>query len=179
MAELVLCARRSGGRRGGRREPPGLRRYVAESRAGSPLHLRAGRSRRPRTRRAGAVRARAREGVSHLHRCESRVRSDARGHLAQPARGHRRRRRGRAGGGRGRGAAGPILSTQSLREALPSDVAGTLAFGTSPDGTVIGPEDFAATRTVSFSIEVPPRRPRPRVSSGCRARQRQERGRCA
>jgi hypothetical protein len=61
-----------------------------------------------------------------------------------------------AGAGRGRGAAGPILSTQSLREALPADVARTLAFGTSPDGTVMGPEDFAATRTVSFSIEVPP-----------------------
>ena len=63
-----------------------------------------------------------------------------------------------AGGaaGRGRGASGPILSTRSLRLALPADVGGPLAFGTSPDATVMGPEDFAATRTLSFSIEVPP-----------------------
>ena len=61
-----------------------------------------------------------------------------------------------AGGGRGRGPAGPILSTQSLRATLPADVAGTLGFGTSPDGSVVGPEDFAATRTVSFSIDLPP-----------------------
>ena len=59
------------------------------------------------------------------------------------------------GGGRGRGAGGPILSTHSLRAVLPADVAGSLAFGTSPDGTAMGPEDFAATRTVSFSIDVP------------------------
>jgi hypothetical protein len=59
------------------------------------------------------------------------------------------------GGGRGRGPAGPILSTQSLRAMLPADVAGPLGFGTSPDGTVMGPEDFAATGTVSFSIAVP------------------------
>jgi hypothetical protein len=58
--------------------------------------------------------------------------------------------------GRGRGAAGPILSTRSLRAAVPADVAGTLAFGTSPDGTALGPEDFATTGTVSFTIDVPP-----------------------
>ena len=61
-----------------------------------------------------------------------------------------------AGGGRGRGAAGPVLSTRSLREALPPDAAGALGFGTSPDGTVLGSDDFAATRTVSFTIDVPP-----------------------
>ena len=60
------------------------------------------------------------------------------------------------GGGRGRGPAGPILSTQSLRAMLPADVAGTLGFGQSPDGTVLGPDDFAATQTVSFSIDLPP-----------------------
>jgi hypothetical protein len=58
--------------------------------------------------------------------------------------------------GRGRGAAGPILSTRSLRAALPADVAGTLAFGTSPDGTTLGPEDLATSGTVSFTIDVPP-----------------------
>ena len=59
------------------------------------------------------------------------------------------------GGGRGRGA-GPILSTQSLRAVVTADVAATLGFGTSPDGTVSGPDDFAATQTVSFSIDIPP-----------------------
>ena len=59
------------------------------------------------------------------------------------------------GGGRGRGAAGPVLSTHSLRAVLPADVAASLAFGTSPDGTVMAPEDFAATGTVSFSIDLP------------------------
>ena len=58
--------------------------------------------------------------------------------------------------GRGRGAAGPILSTRSLRLALPADVAASLAFGTSPDATVMGADDLAATKTVSFSIAVPP-----------------------
>ena len=46
-------------------------------------------------------------------------------------------------------------STQSLRSVLPADVAATLAFGTSPDGTAIGPDDFATTGTVSFTIDVP------------------------
>jgi hypothetical protein len=60
-----------------------------------------------------------------------------------------------AGAARGRGPGGPVLSTRSLRTALPADVAASLAFGTSPDGTAMGPEDFAAGRTVSFSIDVP------------------------
>ena len=38
---------------------------------------------------------------------------------------------------------------------LPADAAATLGFGTSPDGTAMGPEDFATTRTVSFSIDPP------------------------
>jgi hypothetical protein len=58
--------------------------------------------------------------------------------------------------GRGRGFAGPVLSTRPLRAALPADVAGALAFGTSPDGTAMGPEDFATTGTVSFTVDVPP-----------------------
>jgi uncharacterized protein DUF1592/uncharacterized protein DUF1588/uncharacterized protein DUF1595/uncharacterized protein DUF1585 len=57
--------------------------------------------------------------------------------------------------GRGRGVAGPILSIQSLRTALPADAARTLAFGTSPDGTAIGADDFATTGMVSFTIDVP------------------------
>ncbi|CAN5809337.1 hypothetical protein BH24ACI4_BH24ACI4_28750 [soil metagenome] len=62
---------------------------------------------------------------------------------------------GAVAGGRGRGAAGPILSTQSLRSLLPADVAATLAFGTSPDGTSVGPDDFATTGPASFEIDVP------------------------
>jgi hypothetical protein len=56
-------------------------------------------------------------------------------------------------GGRGRGAAGPILSTRPLREVLPPEVSASLKFGTSPDGTSLGPDDFATTETVSFAIE--------------------------
>ena len=59
------------------------------------------------------------------------------------------------GAGRGRGLAGPILSTKPLLAALPPDVARTLAFGTSPDGTSMGPEDFATTGPVSFTIDLP------------------------
>ena len=59
------------------------------------------------------------------------------------------------GAGRGRGAAGPVLSTQPLRAVLRTDAAAALKFGTSPDGTAIGPEDFATTGTVSFSIDAP------------------------
>ena len=55
----------------------------------------------------------------------------------------------------GRGAAGPVLSTRPLRSVLSPDVAATLAFGTSPDGTTLGPEDFATSATVSFAIDVP------------------------
>ena len=58
-------------------------------------------------------------------------------------------------GGRGRGFAGPVLSTRPLREALTPDVAESLKFGTSPDGTAIGPDDFATTGTVSFAIAAP------------------------
>ncbi len=55
----------------------------------------------------------------------------------------------------GRGGPGPILSTQSLRSVLPPDVAAALAFGTSSDGTAIGPDDFATAGPVSFTVDVP------------------------
>ena len=38
---------------------------------------------------------------------------------------------------------------------LPADAAAALAFGSSPDGTPIGPDDFATTGSVSFVIDVP------------------------
>ena len=63
--------------------------------------------------------------------------------------------RGAPGAGAGRGAAGPVLSTEPLRSILAADAAAALAFGTSPDGTVVGPDDFATTGPVSFQITVP------------------------
>jgi hypothetical protein len=57
--------------------------------------------------------------------------------------------------GPGRGFAGPVLSTQSLRALLSPESASALGFGISPDGTAIGPDDFATTDTVSFTIDVP------------------------
>jgi cytochrome c553 len=64
---------------------------------------------------------------------------------------------GRAGqaAGAGRGSAGPILSTQPLRSLLAADAASLLAFGTTPDGTTIGADDFATAATASFEIDVP------------------------
>jgi len=61
-----------------------------------------------------------------------------------------------AGGQGGRGAPAPILNTQPLRFALPIDVAATFKFGTSPDGSTMGPDDFATTGPVSFEFTVPP-----------------------
>ena len=60
------------------------------------------------------------------------------------------------GAGPGRGAAGPVLSTQSLRTALPPEAAAALRFGGSPDGSVLGTDDFATTGPLSFTIDVPP-----------------------
>jgi Protein of unknown function (DUF1592)/Protein of unknown function (DUF1588)/Protein of unknown function (DUF1587)/Protein of unknown function (DUF1595)/Protein of unknown function (DUF1585)/Planctomycete cytochrome C len=57
--------------------------------------------------------------------------------------------------GRGRGPAGPVLSSKPLREVLPADVVAALKFGTTPDGTAIGSDEFATTDTVSFTIEAP------------------------
>jgi mono/diheme cytochrome c family protein len=48
--------------------------------------------------------------------------------------------------------AGPILSTQSLRGLLAPDVVLALGFGTSPDGSAVGPDDFAFTGPVSFEV---------------------------
>lgn len=62
--------------------------------------------------------------------------------------------RGGAAAGRGRGPA-PTLSEQPLRTVLPAEVAATLAFGTSPDGSTMGPDDFATTGPVTFDIDFP------------------------
>jgi hypothetical protein len=59
-----------------------------------------------------------------------------------------------AGAAEGRGRGGAVLSTQPLRSLLAPDVAAALSFGASPDGTAIGPDDFATAGSVSFSIDV-------------------------
>ena len=60
-----------------------------------------------------------------------------------------------AGGGRGRGGQGQVLSTEPLRVVLPAEAAARLGFGTSPDGTMLGPDDFATTETVAITIAPP------------------------
>jgi mono/diheme cytochrome c family protein len=49
---------------------------------------------------------------------------------------------------------GPILASRPLREAISMEAARALAFGVSPDGSAVGPGDFAASS--AFSFEVPP-----------------------
>ncbi len=48
---------------------------------------------------------------------------------------------------------GPIVETRTLRSVLPADVVARLGFGTSPDGTPLGPDDFAAREGTSFTID--------------------------
>ena len=50
---------------------------------------------------------------------------------------------------------GTVLATQPLRALLPADRLAALKFGTSPDGSAMGPDDFAATAPVSFQVDVP------------------------
>ncbi len=60
-------------------------------------------------------------------------------------------------GARGtRAAAGPVLSTQSLRSLLQADTVAKLAFGRSPEGSALGPDDFATTETITLELAVPP-----------------------
>jgi hypothetical protein len=61
-----------------------------------------------------------------------------------------------AAGAAGRGRGGPVLSTQPLRAVLPPEAADALEFGTSPDGSAMGPDDFATASTTSFVVDVPP-----------------------
>ncbi|MGH9309721.1 MAG: DUF1592 domain-containing protein, partial [Vicinamibacterales bacterium] len=48
-----------------------------------------------------------------------------------------------------------VLSTRPLRSVLSPEQAAALAFGTSPDGAEMGPDDFATTGPVSFAIDIP------------------------
>ena len=150
VAELVFRARRSRGRRRRRRKPAGLRRHDARGRPGAQVHLRPGRARRARARPGGACSGRGvrHDRLSDVHQPQSHAGRDAGRDLAQSARGVPARQ-----GARGANAA--VLSTQPLRAVLPPAAAAALAFGTSPDGAAIGPDDFATTGTVSFTVEVP------------------------
>ena len=56
---------------------------------------------------------------------------------------------------RQRSLSGDILATQPLRTMLSPERAAALKFGTSPDGSALGPDDFAATGPLSFEINVP------------------------
>jgi len=52
---------------------------------------------------------------------------------------------------------GPILATLPLRAVLPPDQAAAFKFGESPDGTPLGPDDFAATGPLAFQLSGPVR----------------------
>ena len=50
---------------------------------------------------------------------------------------------------------GPIVETRPLRSVLRADVVARLGFGSSPDGTTLGPDDFATREGTSFTIDTP------------------------
>lgn len=60
-----------------------------------------------------------------------------------------------AGGARGRGTPGPVLASQPLRELLSPEAVTLLGFGRSPDGSKLGPDDFATTGPVVLEIYPP------------------------
>ncbi len=162
VAQLVFRARRSGGRRRGRREPARLRRHTLNVEPSHeyayPLGPRAGRGRgAPTPPATGPTKVYLTfsninpvPGTSPviLWRNPRIVTRAAPPAIAPGAPA--------AAAGRGRGAAGPILSTRSLRAVLPADAAAALKFGASPDGSAIGPDDFATAETVSFAIDPAP-----------------------
>lgn len=47
---------------------------------------------------------------------------------------------------------GPVIATRSLRSVLPPEQAAAFKFGRSPDGTPLGPDDFAATGPLAFQL---------------------------
>jgi hypothetical protein len=47
---------------------------------------------------------------------------------------------------------GPIIATRPLRSVLPTGQAAAFQFGRSPDGTPLGPDDFAATGPLAFQL---------------------------
>jgi mono/diheme cytochrome c family protein len=51
---------------------------------------------------------------------------------------------------------GPILTSRPLREVVSAESRAALGFGVSPDGSPIGPDDFATSASFTFSVEPPP-----------------------
>lgn len=51
---------------------------------------------------------------------------------------------------------GPILTSRPLRDVLSADASAALRFGVSPDGAVIGADDFATSASFSFAIDPAP-----------------------
>jgi hypothetical protein len=54
----------------------------------------------------------------------------------------------------GRAAGGAVLATEPLRAVLAPEIANRFGFGVSPDGSPVGPDDFAITGPVSFPLDV-------------------------
>jgi hypothetical protein len=59
-------------------------------------------------------------------------------------------------GAAGRGAMPPVIATQPLRDVLSPAAAAALRFGTSLDGSALGPDDFATNGPVSFDLDAFP-----------------------
>ena len=145
----------------GDESPLRVRRHDAEGRAEAQLHLRAEPPLRPADARPAAPAGRVGPGPWTVHLTFDTLHKGARHagrDLAQPARrAARRRRRCPAVRAGGRSAAarvpGPILKTFPLRDSPAAAEVARLQFGVSPDGTPIGPNDFAATGPIKFAIE--------------------------
>ena len=50
---------------------------------------------------------------------------------------------------------GVVVSTHSLRSLLSADAARALTFGASPDGSALGPDDFATGVSAAFDVPIP------------------------
>ena len=150
----------------GDESPLVVRRHDAEGRAGAPLHLR---DRHPRAAAAAAPRLDAGpvEGVPDVHRRQPGSGRDAGRHLAEPADRHARR----GAGGRGAAAAcaaprrrPPAAGAARRRSCSPRNRCASVLppmprrrwrSARVRTARAIGPDDFATTGTVSFTIDVP------------------------
>src|SRR5439155_27332003 len=50
---------------------------------------------------------------------------------------------------------GPTEPAMPLKQVLSEDTVKKLGFGTSPDGTAVGPDDFVTQKTSFFEVPVP------------------------
>ncbi len=63
---------------------------------------------------------------------------------------------GASGGGRGLRGRGPAAPRLPLRSVISAETAKRLDLGHSPDGSAIGPDDFASTGSIDFELVTPP-----------------------